>query len=167
MPTVGMTALARMDGSLGLVVHVLSLVGPHFCYYSSLPLLNTRQVFKTLPVIHYSHFPPHLQLHLWTLLIHSQSFFYLIFFIMSSLVTTHKRGPSTSFSHDPEPVLVKVHHLDPEAARRRLHHDLDSIPHKKIIKICCIGAGYVVWDPQFEATEMTPLTKHREAQHVR
>lgn len=62
-------------------------------------------------------------------------------------LSTHSRGPSTSFSHDPEPVLVnvsKVLHPDPEAARRRLYEDIDSIPHKKIKKICCIGAGYVV-----------------------
>jgi hypothetical protein len=64
-----------------------------------------------------------------------------------SRLPAHSRGPSTSFSHDPEPVVVnvsKVLHPDPEIARRRLYEDIDSVPHKKIKKICCIGAGYVV-----------------------
>lgn len=64
---------------------------------------------------------------------------------MATSTVHHRQKPS--FSHDPEPVVVKVPkgpHLDPEAARRRLFEDIDSVPHKKIKKICCIGAGYVV-----------------------
>ena len=55
-----------------------------------------------------------------------------------SLVNNMHRASKSSFHAEPAAVTVS------SILHEGLPHDVSSIPHKKIKRICCIGAGYVV-----------------------